>query len=582
MPCRRSLSLLNKCIAPSVTAIFSACLYVCALFLIGCGDKATHTEENQSPTVLIDTPTPPQQTHSTNSMCFAAAAHTLSQPDAIHPDMTEANLNTLAHSTFAMASQEITPSVIDVLIVYSNFVKMNYPHPEKILQGHLDFANTVMANSDIPHRFRAVHIGHIDYDYVSPDDPTRKGSLEELKSPDDGYIDEIHTLRANYKADLVVFVSQIKGGLAYLPSFGYAPEWGFSITDIDNPFNFIHELAHNFGASHDPITLLNAQGMALHTTGYGYINVNKGFYTVMAYQKSCFNNAGCTGVPYFSSPSMTEPTSGAQLGDFWHHTNELEFDASLFNNRQVMIDHGETIARYSNILYPNTFDTMYLRGEFNDWDAQAMTMVDMHTWKGVLESPSTPSLFKFDATGQWQPDSNFGGTDTQGALEINSPLDLSTLQAGTFNITVNTQTLTYTLEPILATQEEMDNENEIDLPVEDTPQESASQENTPQENAAPVFSSAYTRASLYLNTPSVRSYDMALISHFTWSITLPKTELASFVFGLTQHRTTFFGASAFEAIATHSCTPIDIPFDKTVTIVFNEQTLNYSITPLKK
>jgi peptidyl-Asp metalloendopeptidase len=82
------------------------------------------------------------------------------------------------------------------------------------------------------------------------------------------------------------------------------PELGFSITAAQCAFGgltFAHELGHNLGARHDRAADPNKGD------NHGYVNMEKKWRTVMAYDRVCRenNNMKCPRIPYFSNPSKT-------------------------------------------------------------------------------------------------------------------------------------------------------------------------------------------------------------------------------------------------------------------------------------
>jgi hypothetical protein len=129
--------------------------------------------------------------------------------------------------------------------------------------------------------------------------------LTRLRSTNDGFMDTVHQLRNQYKADLVALIVDNGGpycGIAYVmangPRASFA-SYAFSVTDRDCVSNntLTHELGHNMGDAHD-----RASGSSgVFPYSYGYRDPVGRFRTIMAY--AC-PNVSCPRVKYFSNPKI--------------------------------------------------------------------------------------------------------------------------------------------------------------------------------------------------------------------------------------------------------------------------------------
>jgi peptidyl-Asp metalloendopeptidase len=153
---------------------------------------------------------------------------------------------------------------------------------------------------------RLVHSAEVAY--------TETGNLStdlgRLRSTTDGYIDNVHTLRNTYKADLVsLFVANGGSycGMAYVMtsvSTSFATN-GFSVVDKDcatGYYSFGHEMGHNMGARHD--RYVDGTDGSPYKYNHGHYYAAGKWRTVMAYNDGC-SAAGtsCTRVPYWSNPN---------------------------------------------------------------------------------------------------------------------------------------------------------------------------------------------------------------------------------------------------------------------------------------
>ncbi|MCP3902112.1 MAG: hypothetical protein GY715_00630 [Planctomycetes bacterium] len=144
-------------------------------------------------------------------------------------------------------------SVIDVLVVYTNVARID-AGGTAALEALIDMAVTVTndayVNSSIAFQLNAVHVAEVNYG----EDGFYLDHLDRLRNPNDGYMDGVHQLRDEHRADLVALIvaDTSAGGQAYL--FG-GEEYAFSVTTWDWAADFrilAHEIGHNQGCCHAP------------------------------------------------------------------------------------------------------------------------------------------------------------------------------------------------------------------------------------------------------------------------------------------------------------------------------------------
>ena len=115
------------------------------------------------------------------------------------------------------------------------------------------------------------------------------GMLKRLQKTSDGHMDEVHTKRNTYKADLVVLICEDDSycGLAYrmkTESSSFS-KWAFSVVNRNcatGYYSFAHELGHNMGCCHDAAHPCTSQ---IYPYAYGW-HFKKGateYRTIMAY-----------------------------------------------------------------------------------------------------------------------------------------------------------------------------------------------------------------------------------------------------------------------------------------------------------
>jgi hypothetical protein len=193
-------------------------------------------------------------------------------------------------------------SEIDVLVAYTPVVEALYgtQGAEALVIQAVAETNQAYTDSQMSTRLNLVHTVRVDYD----ESGSMSSDLFRLRSSSDGYMDELHTLRDTYGADVVSLIEHEPQycGVAYRMtslSTGFASS-AFNVVHhscATGYYSFGHEIGHNQGAHHDH----NNAGGAIFPYAYGYQDPNSYFRTIMAY--NC--PSGCTRVGLFSRGDNT-------------------------------------------------------------------------------------------------------------------------------------------------------------------------------------------------------------------------------------------------------------------------------------
>jgi len=199
-------------------------------------------------------------------------------------------------------------SLIDVMVLYTPAARNGAggtTQMNTLIALGIAETNQGYANSGITQRVRLVHAAEVQY--------TESASLDtdlgRLRSTNDGHIDNAHTLRDTYRADIVsLWVNSGNYcGIAYLltdlsSDFSSRAFNVVSRTCATGYYSFAHEMGHNMGATHD---VANSGGPGLFSYSYGYQQKNAQPYlrTLMAY--ACSGGLDCQRVNYWSNPNGT-------------------------------------------------------------------------------------------------------------------------------------------------------------------------------------------------------------------------------------------------------------------------------------
>lgn len=152
----------------------------------------------------------------------------------------------------------------------------------------------------------ALRLVHVAYDSYVEDTTDAFGvALGDLQSNNDGKLDQAHTLRTTYRADVVALIIDDSAfcGIGYLgPSINSM----FSVTAWNcatGYYSFGHEIGHNFGCNHDRGT---SNACSSTTYNYGFRDPDGAFRSILAYAcqtNQCDGNrgGGCPRVQRFSN-----------------------------------------------------------------------------------------------------------------------------------------------------------------------------------------------------------------------------------------------------------------------------------------
>jgi hypothetical protein len=236
-------------------------------------------------------------------------------------------------------------SVIDVLVVYTSAVAKASPNITAEIQLAVDETNQSYANSGVAQRVRLVHAAQVQYAETGKSDT----DLTRLRNPNDGYMDEVHSLRDTYGADLVsLWVESLDAcGIGFLMTNASHTFESFAFSVIARQcatgyYSFGHEMGHNMGATHDRYV---NDGDGVYPYSHGYVYTPGKWRTVMAYDRKCSDKGySCTRIPYWSNPGVSYQGSP---------TGVPETAADSANNRLTLNNTAFTVANFRASVSPS-------------------------------------------------------------------------------------------------------------------------------------------------------------------------------------------------------------------------------------
>jgi len=197
------------------------------------------------------------------------------------------------------------PDFIDVLVAYTPLAELASGGPAAVralAQRSIDETNLVYRNSGINTRVRLVWRGRTQYDETLD---SHLVHLQRLTTPDDGWMDELHSIRDATGADVVsLFVDDSEAaGIGYLmqresvafDAFAFSVAYFFAAS---NNLTLAHEIGHNQGCQHDRD---HATDSPVFHYAYGKRFVGddgRQYRTVMGYLPGLR-------IPHFSNPNVS-------------------------------------------------------------------------------------------------------------------------------------------------------------------------------------------------------------------------------------------------------------------------------------
>lgn len=233
----------------------------------------------------------------------------------------------------ALASTLEDRITIDIMVVYTEAAR-NWADSQGDMSIHsaisfaMNLAQSIFDNSETEVALRLVHAHETDYDEQAGDADMTDHLYRFATSPDyspfgsghNGYMEEVHDLRDEYGADLMVLLPDVpgQGGIGFvLSQTGGSPRLAFSVSNIRaaaiSTTVFSHEIGHNMGGAHARDQQENPSdelgGVFEYSTGYRFQSGSDHFSTIMAYAEGEYQP-----IPQFSSPDLRR--QGIQIGTY--------------------------------------------------------------------------------------------------------------------------------------------------------------------------------------------------------------------------------------------------------------------------
>jgi peptidyl-Asp metalloendopeptidase len=235
-------------------------------------------------------------------------------------------------------------SVIDVMVVYTQASSNRYGVAgiETKIINAVDAMNSTNANSLINSRFRLVHMEEVNYVETGDMDP----ALRRLTNTNDGFMDNVHTLRDQHGADIVSLIDEDSNycGIAWVMTSGQLSNNRMA----GNAFNVVysgclsshtltHEIGHNEGCAHDRA---NSNVAGSYPYSYGHQDAVNTFRTIMAYNCS---GGSCPRIDHFSNPNVTHNGAPTGIDHNVDPNNSTDNVRTINNNESIIANWRQSI-----------------------------------------------------------------------------------------------------------------------------------------------------------------------------------------------------------------------------------------------
>ena len=206
-------------------------------------------------------------------------------------------------------------TTVNVMVVYTASAASAAGNIASKIQLAVDETNQSYVNSGVNISFNKVYAGQVTYSEAGR---SFSQHVSALKSTTDGVMDNVHTLRNTYAADLVLLVVNDAEACGQAAAINATATSAFAVADqscITGYYSFGHELGHLQGARHDRAV---DGTLSPYQYGHGFIPSTKNWRTIMAYVNGC---GSCARIQWWSSPLKTYPATGQVMGTVAYEDN---------------------------------------------------------------------------------------------------------------------------------------------------------------------------------------------------------------------------------------------------------------------
>lgn len=249
---------------------------------------------------------------------------------------------------------------IRLLVAFTDDVLAAHANPRGEIQLATDSYNTSNQNSNVDHRVELARIMKVNYAESGIADT----DLVRFRTIGDGFMDQVHTARDLYDADLCCLITETLDACGLASDIGSVYATAFQVTRYDCAaanLSFAHEFGHLLNARHD--TFVDATAGVNH----GLVNMANSWRTVMSYNDECDCSdevspcpatasratpgmPSCTRIQWWSNPAINfngNPTGITTRCDNHSALNAADNGVIVFENlvANKILSAAETVAK---------------------------------------------------------------------------------------------------------------------------------------------------------------------------------------------------------------------------------------------
>ena len=242
--------------------------------------------------------------------------------------------------------------VLDAMIVYTPAARIwgvSNGGIDNIVAQAVALGQLALDNSNTYMTLNLVYSGEINY----TENGDTETDLKRLTFTTDGYMDNVHSLRNQYSADVVALFAKVDdtGGISWLLDSIYGDaRYAFSVCRVQQiswSYTYIHEAGHLLGCGHHKLQLIQpGPGLFSYSAGWRWVgNDNVLYSSVMTYDsgQAFADGKNSTRIGYFSNPDILY--KGVATGDSVNADNartirETKFVVAGYRSISTYIDIG--------------------------------------------------------------------------------------------------------------------------------------------------------------------------------------------------------------------------------------------------
>ncbi|WP_248529026.1 M12 family metallo-peptidase [Pseudoalteromonas sp. 2CM39R] len=304
------------------------------------------------------------------------AEHAPDYKQSNHLEFMSEQILTAQNTQSVMANE--TQSNISLLVLYTPAAAQKSGDINSLIDLAVVETNQGYQNSGVNAVVSIAHMSQINYTEAA----NSSTDLNRLAAKNDGYMDEAHTLRDQFGADVVILVNDVNGYCGQAKAIGANAQSAFAMVDYNcatGYYSFGHEIGHLQGARHNPE---NDPSTTPYSFGHGYQQPQSQWRSVMAY--NCPGN--CTRINYWSNPNKSY--NGDVMGTSAEHDNArvlnltnpiianfrsstppIPGDNVLQNNQAIMVNGAKNSEKLFTFAVPSEATQVTFRTSGGSGDA---------------------------------------------------------------------------------------------------------------------------------------------------------------------------------------------------------------------